>query len=189
MTPLCLEKRAVIGRWGKYQQCWEKEQQESKFSVTDFVAKWRQIFSCWHDTGFTLGLGVLCRKELGSPPAAPLLLVWLISSRKTLANPLPLPTIVSIKVKDQNPKPKHVERLVFSASENKVCLTLQTACFSVWACCTIRVYTTAFIRASHHTVQTSHSLILEGRNEWTFAVYHWDKSEELEKFRDLCRIT
>lgn len=170
--PLCLEKTAVTGRWRKYQQCWEKEQQEGKFSVTGCVAKWRQIFSCWHDTGSALGLGVLCRKELGSPPAAPLLLVWLISTRKTLANPLPLPAIISIEVKDQNPKPKHVERLVFSASEKKVCVALQTACFPVWACCIIRVYTAAFIRVSLHTLQTSHSLTLAGRNRWTFSVSH-----------------
>lgn len=98
------------------------------------VAKWRQLFPCWHDTDFSLGLGVLHRKELGSPPAAPLVSVWLISTRNTLANPLPFPTITNIKVKDQNLKTKHAERLVFSKSEKRACLSNQMAWFSVWTC-------------------------------------------------------
>lgn len=147
-------------RWRKYQQYWEKEQQESKFSITDLLPSGGRSFRCWHDTDFTLGLGVLYRKELGSPPAASLVLVWLISTRNTLANPLPFPTIISIKVKYQNLKTKHVERFVCSESEKKACVTIQTACFSVWACWIIRVYMIAFIRGSHTTVQASHMLTL-----------------------------
>lgn len=125
----------------------------------------------------------------GIPPSCSTAPALVSLYRKTLANPLPLPTIISIEVKDQTPEPKHVERLVFSASEKKVCLTLQAACFPVWACCTIRVYMAAFIRASQHTLQTSHSQPSKAAMNEPLLYFTEQNSEEVEKFRDLCRIT